>query len=126
MTGTAPPPGNTTPGSLRIQRSSGNYGVSNEPAFNPPNYNSCGDEYFFPVSAADFTLPDVISVEGMVFLDTRSPQGECGYNTIGLQVTRAGGVIYIDGTGSGTANSITSYSPTYIITWTGPGAVPYP
>ena len=126
VTGTAPPPGNTTPGSLRIQRSSGNYGVSNEPAFNPPNYNSCGDEYFFPVSAADFTLPDVISVEGMVFLDTRSPQGECGYNTIGLQVTRAGGVIYIDGTGSGTANSITSYSPTYTITWTGPGAVPYP
>jgi hypothetical protein len=124
VTGTVPPPGNTTPARLVIQRSSGQYGVSTEPAFNPPTF-TCGTPFFINVTGGTFALEDVISVEGMVFLDTRSPQGQCGYNTIGLQVTRAGGVVYIDGTGSGTANSITSYSPTYSLTWSGPGAVPY-
>jgi len=117
VTGTVPPPGNTTPAPLRIVRAAGTYTVADEP--------NCTNPTSGPVVAADDTISDVISVEGIVFLDTRSPAGACGYEQVGLKVTRAGGIIRIDGVSVGTANSITAYTPGYTLTWDGPGAVPY-
>ena len=126
VTGTAPPPGNTTPGDLQIVRTAGTYTVVSEPFQLENNTPGCGVPYNGPIGAGNFTIPNIISVEGIVFIDDRSPVGQCGFNKVGLQYTGAGGIVYIDGTSTGTANSLTAYTPTYTITWSGPGAVPYP
>ena len=126
VTGTAPPPGNTTPGDLQIVRTAGTYTVVSEPFQLENNTPGCGVPFNGPVGAGNFTIPNIISVEGIVFIDDRSPVGQCGFNKVGLQYTGAGGIVYIDGTSTGTANSLTAYTPTYTITWSGPGAVPYP
>lgn len=112
ITGTVPPPGNTTPGNLRIVRTAG----TTTRTFLPPDPP---DPLVLSVSAADFVLPDVLSVQGI-----SSARLDNGNFTIGLFITTTGGQ-FIDGASVGSNAELTGYTPSYTLTWSGPGAVPY-
>ena len=63
--------------------------------------------------------PNVLSVEGI-----SSARLDNGNFAIGLFFTDTAGLI-IDGTSVGPNAILTVYTPSYSLTWSGPGAVPY-
>lgn len=115
VSGTVPPPGNTTPANLRIVGTAGTVTRSFLPPAqpNPSTIN---------IPADDVIVPNVIEVVGLV--GERLPNGNYSYGL--FVITSTGGGQFATGATVGSDSILTEFTPSYVLTWSGPGAVPYP